>query len=124
MTRWRLLNADRVEVTPQDREKAWKELVVDLLSESPRYSSYRTLITKANFENFDYKRPLIYEIRNKTILVNSEFLKNSLNRPRTLVEPMNVKSYQIVLAFICSLLIVIIIALTFDETDSNERATI
>ncbi|UJZ89031.1 pif-6 [Erannis ankeraria nucleopolyhedrovirus] len=124
MTRWRLLNADRVEVTPQDREKAWKELVVDLLLKSPRYSSYRTLINKANFKNFDYKRPLIYEMRDKTILVNSEFLKDSLNRPRILVEPMNVKSFQIVLAFICSILIIIVIALGFDAIDSDEVATI
>ncbi|QWO71607.1 per os infectivity factor 6 [Orgyia pseudotsugata single capsid nuclopolyhedrovirus] len=115
MVKWRMLNADRVEVTPEDRKDAWQDIIVDTLRSCPPYSTYRTLVNKANFKNFDYKRPIVYEIKNKTLLVNSEFINKILNRPRVSVTPLHVKSYHIVLAFICAVLLIIVTAFSFDE---------
>ncbi|ABY65790.1 unknown [Orgyia leucostigma nucleopolyhedrovirus] len=115
MVKWRMLNADRVEVTPEDRKDAWQKIIIDTLRNCPSYDTYRTLVNKANFDNFDYNRPIVYEIGNKTLLINSEFLNKSLNRPRVAVAAMNVKSFHIVLAFICAMLLTVITAFAFED---------
>jgi Per os infectivity factor 6 len=125
--RWRILNSDRVEVSPESREHAWKDLLIDVLEQCPRYASYRTNVTRADFENFDYNRPIVYEIKNKTVLINSEFFNKALNKPLGAVVPMNVMSVHIFLAFICSLLLAIALAHTFptpDDAESGVRADV
>ncbi|ABI35738.1 hypothetical protein [Ectropis obliqua nucleopolyhedrovirus] len=124
MIRWRMLNSDRVEVTPEDRQDAWQNLIVSTLNNSPVYSTYRTLINRANFENFDYKRPLIYEIGRRTLLINNEFLNRALNRPNALVAPLNVKSFHIALAYMCAVIITIIIAIVFNNNIYVEEVKI
>ncbi|AGR56815.1 pif6 [Hemileuca sp. nucleopolyhedrovirus] len=125
MVKWRMLNSDRVEVTPEDRKDAWQELIVDILTKSPRYATFRTMINRANFESFDYKRPIVYEISSKTLLINNEFVNKALNRPRTVIAPFKLKSFQIVLAFICAILITLIAAFVFNtpETISSLSST-
>ncbi|QEI03604.1 PIF-6 [Rachiplusia nu nucleopolyhedrovirus] len=127
MVRWRMLNSARVEVTPEGREHAWKDLVIDTLLQSPTNSSYRTLIDKANFEHFDYKRPLIYDIKNKTVLINNEFLNKALNRPIGTLRPLDLISGQVLLAFICSVLLIVISGLMFNRDtvldNSSNRLT-
>ncbi|AAL01748.1 unknown [Spodoptera litura nucleopolyhedrovirus] len=108
--RWRILNSDRVEVSPESREHAWKDLMIDLLQTSPNYVSYRTAINRADFENFDYNRPIVYEINERNLLINSEFFNVALNRPSCVVAPLNITPLCIFLAFICSLLIALISA--------------
>ncbi|QYC92767.1 Per os infectivity factor 6 [Trabala vishnou gigantina nucleopolyhedrovirus] len=120
MVRWRMLNSDRVEITPEDRKEAWQNLFVDILKNCPASGTYRTLINKANFKYFDYKRPIVYEISNKTLLINSEFLNKTLNRPRAVTSSLNVQSYQILLAYICTILIILLIALNVDSVEENE----
>ncbi|AAZ67428.1 orf57 [Trichoplusia ni single nucleopolyhedrovirus] len=117
--RWRMLNSARVEVSPESREHAWKDLVIDTLLASPKDDSYRTMINKANFENFDYNRPLIYDIKTNTVLINSEFLNRALNRPSGSLDPLNVMSAHVFLAFICSLLLIVLTALIFDQNDNG-----
>ncbi|AHH82644.1 PIF-6 [Buzura suppressaria nucleopolyhedrovirus] len=113
--RWRMLNSNRVEVVPEDRKDAWQQLVIKILKACPRYGTFRTNINKANFENFDYKRPLVYDVGERTLFVNSEFLNKALNRPRSTVTAFNIRSYQIALAFICAILIIVITAFAFDD---------
>lgn len=110
-----MLNSDRVEVVPEDRRDAWQQLIVKVLKECPRYNTFRTQINKANFENFDYKRPLVYDVGNRTLFVNSEFLNKALNRPRSAVAAFNIQSNQIALAFICVILIIVITAFAFED---------
>ncbi|AXU41514.1 PIF-6 [Alphabaculovirus altermyunipunctae] len=117
--RWRMLNADRVEVSPESREHAWKDLLIDLLESSPTSSTYRTAVTKADFEYFDYNRPIIYEMRENTMLINSEFFNVALNRPTRLVTPINVMSLQVFLAFICSLILVLVAAYVSAQSKSD-----
>ncbi|AXS67721.1 pif6 [Cryptophlebia peltastica nucleopolyhedrovirus] len=106
--KWRVLNADRIEVSPEFRERAYKNLMIDLLLASPKYSAFRTGINKANFENFDYKRPLIYEIKNKQLLVTNEPLRRALDRPMFTAVPSGITLIQIVYAFICSIIIILL----------------
>lgn len=127
-----MLNSARVEVSPESREHAWKDLITDTLLASPRDDSYRTLIDKANFEHFDYKRPLVYDIKNRIVLINNEFLNIALNRPTGSLRPLKIISTHVLLAFISLVLLIVITDgvfnrdyfrdkpyLTIDETQSN-----
>lgn len=111
-----MLNSDRVEVSPESREHAWKDLLIDLLESSPGYEAYRTAVTRADFEYFDFNRPIIYEIKNRTMLINSEFFNIALNRPSRAVAPINIMSLHVFLAFICSLIAAVITAYVFRDT--------
>lgn len=113
---WRFLNTDRIEVSPEYREHAWKELVVQTLQTCPKYNSYRTSINKANFEYFDYKRPLVYEIKNQNLLINNEFLNVALNRPNATVRPMILMPAHLLMGFICAILLSVVAAFVFDAT--------
>ncbi len=119
-----MLNSARIEISPESREHAWKDLITDTLLDSPTDSSYRTLIDKANFEHFDYKRPLIYDIKNKTVLINNEMLNRALNRPIGSLRPLNVISVQVFLAFICSLLIIVITGLFFNRDNDIDSTNL
>ncbi|AKN80647.1 hypothetical protein [Perigonia lusca single nucleopolyhedrovirus] len=124
MIKWRMLNLDRVEVSPEYREHAWKQLIVQSVLDCPTYNTYRTHINRANIENFDYKRPLVYEIKNRNILINNESLNKAMNRPHTTVRPMNITSIQIILAFICSVLLSIVVAFVHQHHDVDNTFAI
>lgn len=119
MVRWRMLNTDRVEVSPESREHAWKDLIIDTLLDSPADSTYRTMINKANFENFDYKRPLIYEIKNKVLLITNDNLNRALNRPTGTLSALNIMSIHVFLAFICAILLTVAVAYQFESKDDK-----
>nr|WUR10775.1 pif6 [Calliteara abietis nucleopolyhedrovirus] len=115
MVKWRMLNSDRVEVVPRDRQTAWLQIIVDVIVKCPNYNAYRTLINRANLSKFDYKRPIVYEVANRQLLINSEFLNKTLNRPNTLVAPIGITSSQIVLTFLCALILTLLMAITFAD---------
>jgi hypothetical protein len=121
MVRWRMLNSDRIEVSPESREHAWKDLVIDTLLESPLDGSFRTLIDSANFKYFDYARPLIYQIQDKTLLVTNDNLTKALNRPRGTLSPMNIISLHVFLAFICAVLLTVVVACMFDNKGRDAK---
>ncbi|QAT90372.1 PIF-6 [Spodoptera exempta nucleopolyhedrovirus] len=114
MVRWRLLNRDRIEVSPESREHAWKDLTIDVLLDSPMDSTFRTMIDKANFENFDYSRPLIYEVKDRVMLITNENLNKALNRPVGTLSALNIISVHVFLAFICAILLTVAVAYQFD----------
>ncbi|ABM45799.1 unknown protein [Spodoptera frugiperda multiple nucleopolyhedrovirus] len=119
MVRWRMLNRDRVEVSPESREHAWKDLIIDTLLDSPQDSTFRTMINKANFEFFDYSRPLIYEIKDRKLLITNENLNRALNRPTGTLSAMNIISIQVFLAFICAILLTVAVAFQFNSDDKD-----
>ncbi|AKC91699.1 pif6 [Lambdina fiscellaria nucleopolyhedrovirus] len=121
MVKWRILNSDRVEVSPEDREHAWKDLIIDVLKQCPRYNSYRTMINKANFENFDYKQPIVYEMSNEQLLINNEFLNKTLNRPFVIVSPINMRVAHVMFLFICSVLLIVVANFfTYNKEEVNK----
>ncbi|AIE47866.1 pif6 [Peridroma alphabaculovirus] len=120
MVRWRLLNTDRIEVSPESREHAWKDLVIDALLDSPTDDTYRTSVSKANLYNFDYNRPLIYEVKNRTILVTSDFLEKCLNQPSGTLSPLNIMPIQVLLAFICAVVLTVVVACQFETTINDD----
>ncbi|AKR17357.1 PIF-6 [Urbanus proteus nucleopolyhedrovirus] len=115
--RWRILNTDRVEVVPSSRKRAWRKLIFAVLKRSPDDSNFRTLINNANFKHFDYNSPLIYEVKSKNLLVTNENLNRALNRATLTSSIMNIKSIQIYLAFISTILLVLITAFVFNTLD-------
>jgi hypothetical protein len=117
--KWRILNEDRVEVSPEYREHAWKDLILTLARSSPQKSTYRTLLDKANFDTFDYHRPLIYEIGSENLLVNNEPLNKALNRPIVSAVSLTIKSVDIFLAFICFVLLTVVAAYVHRFADNN-----
>ncbi|AXU41689.1 PIF-6 [Spodoptera eridania nucleopolyhedrovirus] len=120
MVRWRLLNRDRVEVSPESREHAWKDLVIDVLLNSPTDTTFRTMIDKANFENFDYNRPLIYQIKDKTLLITNDNLNRALNRPTGTLSALNIMSIHVFFAFICAILLTVAVAHQFNPDDDTD----
>ncbi|ACI47461.1 unknown [Spodoptera litura nucleopolyhedrovirus II] len=120
MVRWRLLNRDRVEVSPESREHAWKDLVIDVLLNSPTDTTFRTMIDKANFENFDYNRPLIYQVKDKTLLITNDNLNRALNRPTGTLSALNIMSIHVFFAFICAILLTVAVAHQFNPDDDTD----
>ncbi|AAF33619.1 ORF90 [Spodoptera exigua multiple nucleopolyhedrovirus] len=123
MVRWRLLNRDRVEVSPESREHAWKDLMIDILLNSPTSNTFRTLINNANFQNFDYNRPLIYEIKDKTLLITNDNLNKAMNRPTGTLSALNIMSIHVFLAFICAILLTVAVAQQFNPDDDDDDNT-
>ncbi|QNV47891.1 per os infectivity factor 6 [Alphabaculovirus altersperidaniae] len=119
MVRWRFLNRDRVEVSPESREHAWKDLIIDTLLASPSNNTFRTMINRANFENFDYNRPLIYEIKNKSLLVTNDNLNRALNRPTGTLSALNIMSIHVFFAFICAILLTVAVAHQFNPNNDD-----
>lgn len=119
-----MLNSDRVEVSPEFREKAWKDLIISTVQNVSDDNTYRTCINKATIETFDYKRPLVYEIKNKTVLINNDFLNKALNRPSHSTSPIRMNSLQIFLSFIGLVLITIILSFLYSDDDIKIWQTI
>ncbi|BAC67306.1 hypothetical protein AhnVgp055 [Adoxophyes honmai nucleopolyhedrovirus] len=120
--RWRILNTDKIEVVPDDLDTAWKNIIFKVIKDSPTYASYRTHINKANFENFDYKSPIIYELKTKQLLVTNEPLKKALSfKPPTLFNKIlfDFSLNRLLLIFICSILLIII---TFNQAHNNGQS--
>nr|AJR20354.1 orf-78 protein [Lymantria dispar multiple nucleopolyhedrovirus]AMO27576.1 PIF-6 [Lymantria dispar multiple nucleopolyhedrovirus]AQQ80099.1 hypothetical protein [Lymantria dispar multiple nucleopolyhedrovirus] len=113
--RWRFLNSDRVEVTPEDRKHAWVDLLAAEMQSVPRYDAFRTNVSRSNFEHFDYKTPIVYEIAARTVLINNEFFNKILNRPRHAATPAVIRPIQIFFAFICCVLLSIVAAYVSDD---------
>ncbi|QEI03541.1 PIF-6 [Spodoptera cosmioides nucleopolyhedrovirus] len=123
MVRWRLLNRDRVEVSPESREHAWKDLITNVLLDSPTDDTFRTMINKANLENFDYNRPLIYEVKDKTLLITNDNLNRALNRPIGTLSALNIMSIHVFFAFICAILLTVAVAQQFNPDDYDDITT-
>lgn len=77
------------------------------------------MINKANFENFDYNRPLIYEVKDKTLLITNDNLNKAMNRPTGTLSALNIMSIHVFFAFICAILLTVAVAQQFNPDDND-----
>jgi hypothetical protein len=109
--RWQLLGSDEIEVAPEHRALAWRELIANVANGTPLDFTFRTMFQKADFENFDYNTPIVYDVKNKTLIVLNERLKAALNRPvRRSDRTINVNTAHVFLLFILAVLLTVLVA--------------
>ncbi|ABF50320.1 unknown [Antheraea pernyi nucleopolyhedrovirus] len=108
--RWQLLSADEVEVAPEYRALAWRELIANVANGTPLDFTFRTMFQRADFENFDYNTPIVYNVKNKELIVLNERLKAALNRPvRRSDRTINVTTAHPFLLFILVVLLTVLV---------------
>ncbi|AAK85625.1 hypothetical protein [Epiphyas postvittana nucleopolyhedrovirus] len=109
--RWQLLNCDEIEIAPEYRALAWRELIANVAYNTPLNYTFRTMFQKADFENFDYNTPIVYNVKNKTLIVLNERLKAALNRPvQRNNRTVNVNTAHVFLIFILVVLLTVLVA--------------
>ncbi|USC25916.1 pif-6 [Palpita vitrealis nucleopolyhedrovirus] len=127
--RWQILNGDEIEVVPEHRVLAWTELIINVANNTPLNATFRTMFQKADFENFDYNTPLVYNLKNKTLTIYNERLKSALNRPvRLNNQTINVNIAHVFLLFICIVLLTVLVVFaqpnsstyTIDKNDATK----
>lgn len=107
--KWQILNADEIEVSPEHRSLAWRELIINVANNTPLDNTFRTMFQKADFENFDYNTPIVYNVKTKTLIMYNERIRAALNRPTRFNDrTINVNTSHILLVFICVLLLSVI----------------
>nr|UIX56210.1 HycuOrf-82 hypothetical protein [Hyphantria cunea nucleopolyhedrovirus]UIX56355.1 HycuOrf-82 hypothetical protein [Hyphantria cunea nucleopolyhedrovirus] len=108
--RWQILSSDEVEVAPDHRALAWRELIANVAYTTPRNYTFRTMFQQADFENFDYNTPIVYNVKTKELIVLNERIRAALNRPvlhsdRTI----NVNTAHVLLLFILAVLLTVLV---------------
>ncbi|AJK91772.1 pif-6 [Spodoptera frugiperda granulovirus] len=109
--RWRVVDQeldvladdDYIEVVPQDRARAWSELFILALRQTP--FTYRTNLRKANLEHFDYNQPIYYSLKHHQLALVSDDLIKSLQPP--IYSAMNneiINPFAVMIVFILLLL--------------------
>ncbi|ANF29720.1 pif6 [Catopsilia pomona nucleopolyhedrovirus] len=111
LIRWQILNADEIEVSPEHRSLAWRELIINVANGTPVDNTFRTMFKKADFENFDFNTPIVYNIKNKTLTMYNKRINNSLNRPaRFNDQTINVNVAHVFFVFICIVILIVLLA--------------
>jgi hypothetical protein len=109
--RWQVLSSDEVEVVPEHRALAWRELIANVADGTPIDYTFRTMFQRADFENFDYNTPIVYNVKNKELIVLNERIRAALNRPvRRNDRTTNVNTAHVFLLFILTVLLTVIVA--------------
>ncbi|AGA16219.1 hypothetical protein [Thysanoplusia orichalcea nucleopolyhedrovirus] len=107
--RWQILNGDEIEVSPEHRSLAWRELIINVANNTPLDNTFRTMFQKADFKNFDYNTPIVYNLKTKTLTMYNERIRAALNRPvRANDQTINVNIVHVVLLFICIILLIVL----------------
>ncbi|UZE89757.1 PIF-6 [Parapoynx stagnalis nucleopolyhedrovirus] len=121
--RWQILDADEIEVVPEHRSLAWRELIINIANNTPLNNTFRTMFKKADFENFDYQTPIVYNIKNNSLIIYNERLRAALNRPKRFSErTINVNFSHVLLAFICMVLLcVLVVFYKPNQADDSEH---
>ncbi|ABQ52047.1 hypothetical protein SlGVgp104 [Spodoptera litura granulovirus] len=71
---WQIVDHDYVEIVRNERERAWKDIIITALFNTP--NTFKTHIRKATLENFDYNQPIYYNLKTKSLgLTNNEVIK-------------------------------------------------
>ncbi|AJD09243.1 hypothetical protein [Condylorrhiza vestigialis mutiple nucleopolyhedrovirus] len=119
--RWQVLSSNEVEVAPEHRALAWRELIANVANGTPLDYTYRTMFQRADFENFDYNTPIVYDVKNKELIVLNERIRAALNKPvRRSDRTINVNTVHVFLLFILTVLLTVVIA--FWGRDDAQRS--
>ncbi|QOD40066.1 pif-6 [Matsumuraeses phaseoli granulovirus] len=62
---WQIVDRQYIEVIPNERENAWKDIIILILKSTPQ--SYRKGIRAGVLEHFDFKQPIVYDLKRKQI---------------------------------------------------------
>ncbi|AAQ91741.1 unknown [Choristoneura fumiferana DEF multiple nucleopolyhedrovirus] len=109
--RWQVLSSNEVEVAPEHRALAWRELIANVADGTPLDYTFRTMFQRADFENFDYNTPIVYNVKNKELIVLNERIRAALNRPvRRSDRTINVNTVHVFLLFILAVLLTVVVA--------------
>ncbi|QDL57045.1 PIF-6 [Dione juno nucleopolyhedrovirus] len=122
--RWQVLSADEVEVAPEHRALAWRELIANVAHNTPLNFTFRTMFQRADLENFDYNTPIVYNVKSRELIVLNERIRAALNRPvqhndRTI----NVNTRHVFLLFIVVLILTVLVVFRQSPPDSRHVAT-
>ena len=118
--RWQMLSSNEVEVAPEHRALAWRELIANVANDTPLDYTYRTMFQRPDFENFDYNTPIVYDVKNKELIVLNERIRAALNRPvRRSDRTINVNTVHVFLLFILAVLLTVVVA--FWGRDAAQR---
>nr|AUF82053.1 per os infectivity factor-6 [Cryptophlebia leucotreta granulovirus] len=105
---WQIVSRQYIEVVPNERKNAWKDLFIMMLSKTPQ--AYRKNLRRANLENFDYKQPIFYDLKRKQLGLATRDILQSLDPPSDAVFDSSLISPAVVVSgFIMILLSYIIV---------------
>lgn len=76
---WQIVDRRYIEVVPNERENAWKDLLIMTLLRTPQ--TYRKGIRKGFLEHFDFKQPIYYDLKQKRIGALTRDVLSMLNPP-------------------------------------------
>ncbi|APO13983.1 PIF-6 [Plodia interpunctella granulovirus] len=85
---WQIVDRNFIEVVPNERENAWKDLLILALRVTPL--SFRKNLRAASLRHFDYRQPILYDLKNKRLGISTQSVIDALSPPsqsRTLVRP-------------------------------------
>jgi hypothetical protein len=119
--RWQILNANQIEVSPDQRSLAWKELIANVANNAPLEHTFRTMLKRVDLENFDYNTPIVYDLKYKNLLIFNERLKGALNRPVQFdASIINVRILHALLVFICVTFLCVILSMNIGTMKNNQ----
>ncbi|AAP29846.1 unknown [Choristoneura fumiferana multiple nucleopolyhedrovirus] len=108
--RWQVLSSDEVEVAPEHRALAWRELIANVAHDTPLEYTFRTMFQRADLENFDYNTPIVYNVKSRELIVLNERIRAALNRPvRRSDRTINVNTAHVFLLFILAVLLTVLV---------------
>ncbi|AIS92107.1 hypothetical protein [Erinnyis ello granulovirus] len=76
---WQIVDKQYIEVVPNERRSAWKDLFITILRHTPQ--TYKKNLRKGTIEHFDYKQPIVYDIKNRTMGVATQSVLEAMNPP-------------------------------------------
>nr|AJA91737.1 ADOR97 [Adoxophyes orana granulovirus] len=77
---WQIVDNQLIEIVPNDREDAWKDLFLLVLRNTPR--SCRKYLRLGTLIHFDYKQPIYYDLKTRRLGLMTDEVLQSLNPPR------------------------------------------
>ncbi|AAC59072.1 unknown [Orgyia pseudotsugata multiple nucleopolyhedrovirus] len=120
--RWQVLSSDEVEVAPDHRALAWRELIANVARDTPLDYTFRTMLQRADLENFDYNTPIVYNVKRKELIVLNERMRAALQRPvRRSDRTINANTAHVFLLFILAVLLTVLVA--FSPWPDTRRVT-
>ncbi|AAK70774.1 ORF114 similar to AcMNPV ORF68 [Cydia pomonella granulovirus] len=76
---WQIVNRQYIEIVPNERESAWKNLLLLSLRSTPR--AFRKNIRMATLEHFDFKQPIYYDLKRKQLGLSTMSVLEALDPP-------------------------------------------